>query len=413
MEKSLVNRIYKNFLGFIKKIQTNNENKEINQVSYFKHILEDLENDDEGYSQAEEATTLFDEALRLARQRANYSFNLKNIEDKLKDVKSFSKLTDEEVDKLKNLLDSFLSLKNERNSLMYQLTSFDKGLEHFADLKNDAKKYLPEILEAEKNQRLVRYDIGQLGGEKESLEDEAEMLKLAIRFLNKFNMIMVVVFVFAVVYVGYVFIMGNSEIFVPTSILVLLAIVLIALIKMFKRRSIVELKVNVKRRNRVISLLNKKNVVYVHYTNYLKFAYNKYKVNSAKSLEMNVEDYQNYKFTAGRVDSIRRIMYETESAIENFLKEKNIVTSRVFVEDFAQSVKVESKMEYYKTLETDKAEIEAILEELDKKQKEVMGVIENLIETDTTKDKLVSIMMHYYQNEIYNLFDTIDNEENN
>ena len=79
---------------------------------------------------------------------------------------------------------------------------------------------------------------------------------------------------------------------------------------LFRRHAYHELVLNNKKQKRAIELLNKKNVIYAYYTNFLKFEYDKYKVRNSTMLSSNLKDYDNYKHLVNRYDQISKILYQ-------------------------------------------------------------------------------------------------------
>jgi hypothetical protein len=415
LNKSFFGKTVKFMSRFLKKEELDEYDEEVEEVSQFDKLIDDLNEKDLVFEDAKQVSSLLEESLKIVKERTFLGTKLKTIEEKILEVECFAKLEKEEADKLKNLLNSFVALKKERNSLVYQLTSFDKNVSKMENLENDANESIDMIDDAEKKQRLLRYDIGQLQGEKISLEDEREMLKLAFKFVERFNIAMVTIFLIAIITLGYTSIFGGAQSWTIISVLILVAIALITAIKYFRIRITSELELNGKRQKRAIQLLNKKTTVYAYYTNFLNFTYKKYKVGSANTLKENIKDYSHYKFLAGRIDSIRRIMYETEGAIEKFLIEKNISSIKVHVEDFARTVNVDDQLELSKSLSKDKLEVETRLNKLDTRQVDIWQIVEDINKkfnkNDLTREDSIGLMIKYYENETNKILDTPYDED--
>ena len=376
--------------------------------STFDYLISDLTEADVGFKEAKEASILLDQSLTNSRKKTQLVAKLENIENKLEEVECFAQLNEEDGIKLKKMLDNFVALKKERNSLIYQVASFDKNLNDMETLHKDAIKFLKQIEEAEEKQRLLRYDIGQLKGEKESLEDEYHMLEVALNFVDKFNIVMVGILVFAIITLGYLSMFANKAIFLPTTICIMFSIILLAAIKYFKQRISFELKMNRRRQDKAIKLLNKKNVVYLHYSNFLKFSYNKYKASNSIVLKENIKDYTHYKFLTNRIDSIRKIFKDTENSIQNFLIDKNISKIKINIEEFSRTINIGDQVEYYKTLEIEKVKIESLLEEIDSNQTQIWSKIESLNEYDLSDEKIINVLIKYYENELSKIFQNFD-----
>ncbi len=399
-------------VGFFTKLFVKKK-EETEQVDFsrFSSFLYGLTEGTDVYAQIEETVILCDNALRTARQRVTLAKKIKVIDDTLAELECFNRLTEDETKKLKNMLESFVALTKERNVLLYQLTSFDRALGYMVDLVDDAENAMPQILNAEKNQRIFRQDIGQLEGEKTDLEYEREALEKGISFLSKFSLGCIAAFGLSAVYLGYTFILDKGSIFIPTTVIVLLTIAVATLIYVFRKRMVFELTMNIRKQRRLVEMLNKKSVVYAYYTNYLRFVYKKYKVTNSSMLRTTINDFEHYKHITSRIDSIRSILYETEARIEAFLKQKKIVNVKTTLEQFAKTINVEDKREYYNELIEKKAAFEAELLALDQTNAELFEKIEENNKNDISEEKLVNTMIKVYFDEVSRLMQTIDSSD--
>jgi len=194
---------------------------------------------------------------------------------------------------------------------------------------------------------------------------------------------------------AYLYIFNHSAIFFPMSLLVLSIMAVVTLLYLFRRRLTYELEVNRKKQLRAIEMLNKKSVVYAYYTNFLKYEYGKYKVKSAQMLETNLKDYHNYQHVTNRVDSIRKIMYETEAAIDTFLRDKNIAV-HTSLEKFARTVNIDDKKRYHNELSEEKRAIEVNLASLDAKHERIWDLLTELNEKDKSAEGIIDKIIQTY-----------------
>lgn len=392
---SFINRILDFFqLLFRRKERTD----EAIPYSKFRQIVDSMD-DTADYLVAD----LSEEALRIVRQRLSLIEKIQNMTEKMTEIECFDRLNDEDAAQLKNLLESFISLTKERNVLRYQLTDFDKSITHMESLETDADFAMPNILDAEKRSRMLRHDLSHLKGEKTELEYEQETLQNALAFINKFTYAVVGIFCFITIYLGYTYMFQGTTIFFAITILVLLAMVVIILLHFFRRRMRYELLMNLKKQQKAVDLLNKKGAVFAHYTNFLNYEYKKYKVRSASMLKTNLSEYNNYKHVANRIDSIRKIMYETQEQIEQFLRDKKINHIKSDIEQFVQTVNVDDKKQYYQELSREKAALEKNLSNLDARHEAIWDSLVTLNERDTTEEKIVEHVIQVYIDEVNKL----------
>ena len=193
---------------------------------------------------------------------------------------------------------------------------------------------------------------------------------------------------------------NEASIFFPLSVFILLLIFVFFILNIFRRRISIDLQMNVKKQRRAVEMLNKKNAVYAHYTNYLNFAYKKYKVKNSQMLNKNLKDLNNYKHLANRFDNIRSIMYQTETQIEEFLRAKKLGSVKSTVEQFARTVNIDNKREYYRELASEREIFEKNLADLEKRQEEVWESINAIGGNDASERQVLSRMLQAYQNEI-------------
>jgi len=399
------------FNNFINKVFYKEEKeKTVLDFSRFGHFLNELEEGTKEYAFIEENVKSCDSALRAAKKRITLSKKIKQMDVTLKELECFNSLNDEEAKRLKDMLESFLSLTKERNVLLYQLTSFESSVTYMESVLLDAENILPQFIEAEKNQRIFKYDISQLTGEKAALEDERISIENGISFMGMFSVGMVVAFSSVALFLGYLFLIDQRNIFMPTTVLVLLAMTVSVLVYTFRKRMTFELALNSKKQKKLIAILNKKTAVLAHYTNFINYVHKKYKITNSQALKTNMSEYEHYKHISRRIDSIRKIMYETESTIEKFLTEKNINNITNTLEQFAKTIDIEDKRAFYKELQGRKDRAEAELLSLDDQHVVLWNKIEANSKNDITKTHIVSDMIKVYFDDVAKMMDVISDE---
>ncbi|MDR1531258.1 MAG: hypothetical protein LBS62_03595 [Clostridiales bacterium] len=373
--------------------------------SRFKHFLTGLHYGSEEYINVAEVVYLCDEAYTIARQRLNLMARLSDTEAKINELDAFFKLDENEVSLLKELLARFVSLGRERSQLMYQLASFNPALRQMIDFGEDAERAVTHIQHAEKSQRLLRHDLGELEGEKLDLEYEKDKLNSGLDFINKFAVVAVTLFGAVSIYLAYKFMLSNGSIFIDLTVLVLLIIAAVATLHTFRRRMVRESRINTLKQRRAVELLNKKRVVYAYYTNFLDYEYKKYKVRNSQMLKANLKELANYKHVTMRIDAIRKIIYETESTLEKFLREKKINNTKFTIEQFANTVNIDDKIDYCKELAQHRLSLEKNLAELDGRHKEIWGRLEVLNKKNEPGEAVMNRVIQAYLDELNELME--------
>jgi hypothetical protein len=403
---------FRRFGGFLKNIFFRGRKSDSGFEAYskFKHFFEGMDHSDPLYPSVLQASSLCDDALRIAKRRIRLSSRLQNIDERLNELESFNNLTEDEIAELKRLLDRFLSLTKERSQLLHQLSDYDNSLIEMFNLEEDATVAMPQIKDAEKHQRALRQDIGYLQGEKEELIGERADMNRTLQFIHRFTLSMVGVFIFATLLLLYMYVYSGWDIFVTTSILILLVMAIVALLYFFRQRIRTDMRRNLRKQHRAVELLNKKNVVFAYYTNYLRYSYKKYKVKNSRMLETNLKDFGSYKFLANRIDVCRSLMYETEESIEHFMREKKLTGIKATIEGFAKTVNLDDKKRYYNEVLAQKTAVEKELSELDARHEEIWETLMKLNERDHSHNHIIETILTTYLEEAGKLFNTTAEE---
>jgi len=394
---SKISHFFKRLFGWRKKSV---EVSDQDVYSKFKSFYEELEKEDPRYLPMRHAATLCDDALRVATQRLKISSRLNIITTKLTELNAFINLTDEEIKELKRMLERFVSMASERSILLEKLTDYDSSLVSMEPLEEDARQAIPQIKDAEKHQRALRLDIGYLTGEKEELLFERADMQKSMTFIHKFTMGVVGAFFAILMVLAYMFFYTTVNIFIPTTVFVLLVMGFVTIINLFRFRVRRELRHNTRKQQRAVELLNKKSVVYAYYTNFLRYCYKKYKANNSRVLESNLNDLESYRHLANRIDTVRTLMYETETNIERFVREKKLGGVKSTIEGFAKTINLDDKRRRFNDYTVEKEGAEKSLIELDKRHEEIWATLTKLKELEPA----VSAVIDSYMTEAENLF---------
>lgn len=395
--------IFSKAVKFIGKVTSKKNLKKIDAIkktSKFEEFLNQINKDDELYPVVEKVAHLCDDAIVIAREKLVIADKLYVLDEEIKEIECYEKLTNEDIEEFKELLSRFISLTKDRNALRYQMTGFDKGLEKMERLEKDAKFIVDNTHDAERQQRFFKHDLAYLEGEKKDLEYQRENLINSQEFLYKLSIALVIIFAFITTILVFLHIFRGANVFFVTAIMCILVIIITSSIYVFKRYIKRELKLNIRKQHRAVELINKKRVVYAHYTNFLNYVYKKYNVRNSEKLRQNIKDYSNYKHVTTRFDAIRDMLYETESSIDNFLRAKGITNTAITTERFAKTVNIDDKRKYYSELTTQKEKLEVRLKELDEKHESIWNNLILLNEDDNKASDIIDNIIQKYIDEV-------------
>ena len=266
--------------------------------------------------------------------------------------------------------------------------------------------------DAEYNQRIFKQDIGYLQMEKEDLKEEQSKLVFGLNFIYKFSIAMLLLFGVGIIVLSLSNIFIKMTIFFSLSIIAILVICVISLVYFFRKKLTYELKINIKKQEKLVEILSKKNVLYSYYTNFLKYEYNKFQVRNSDMLASHIKEYDNYKHLTSRYDSIRNIMYQTQELLEKFLRNKKINMDEVSIEKFANTISIDDKIEYCKEINISKAEAEQKLKEVDEKHENLWKQVVDIGKKDWSGKEIIENLMNAYLREAEKINVEIDIDEN-
>ena len=424
----------KRFSNYIKSLFSRAKVEELTSSteysSWFKQFYEGIDINDPSYMSVRHASTLCDDALRVAKKRIRISKHLNFLNDRLVELEAFINLTEEEVTNFKKMLERTVTLASERSMLLEKLTDYDPSLVDIEPLADDARQVIPSIKDAEKHQRALRMDIGYLALEKDDLANEQATMQKSIELMHKVTIGGIVSFFFIGVALVFLLYFNVVNILVPTGIFIFLLAAFAVIISLFRYKSQSEVRLNQKKQQKAVELLNKKSIVFAYYTNFLRFCYNKYKARNSRTLENNLKDLDSYRYLANRIDTIRSLMYETETEIERFLREKKLGLIKSSVEGFAKTIDIDDKQRHFKEYSAEKELAEKTLEKLDKRHEEIWGILMDLNRNDEGDgvnkviDKYIDMADELYKKQdtpeedkyeprpVWKVFEMLENEEN-
>lgn len=405
---------YENKKTFIDKFLSLVGKNKLEQVktdsNQFSHFLSEVKKNTNQYNIVTSVVDLCNSSLNFYAKKMSLIDRIESINNRMVEIESFNNLTDEETDTLKKYLDRFAIISKEKNVLNEQLSSFPHNLSYLIELEEEAKQALPQIQDAENKQRILKNDLGQIEGEKADLEYEKIVAEKSLIFIYYFTAFLLFAFVLITSFITYSYLTIGNNVFYPTTVLICGVLFFMLALFVLRRRAKFELTLNIKKQKRAIELLNKKNIVYAYYTNFLNFEYQKYKVKSSENLIKNLKELNSYMYISNRYDNIRKIMYKIEEDIESFVKYKNLVPANTSVAKFSENIGLEHKKTYYKELETERQALENNLANLEGELDGIWNKIISYNNKDKSDDSIISrIIQHYYDiinsNTFYTNFD--------
>ena len=404
--------LFNKLINFFASLGSKVKRKELisGEISKFEEFVKAVDPKDPIYENVKKVAGLCDQAIKLAREKLMLDSKLQVLNSEIQEISYYENLTEEDIDHLKELVARYMGLSKDRNTMRYQIASFDKAIERMDKLEDDAKFVLDNVRDAEKKQRYFKNDLRHIEGEKVALNYERENLLNAQIFVQKLSMALVGLFLITALGITIFAVATRSNMFVPMAILVFMLLFIVPSIQYIKNRIINELKLNLRKQKKASELFNKKSVVYVHYTKFLNFVYKKYQVENAEKLDQNIKDHDHYRHILTRYDAIGKSLRNTEDQIDFFIREHGIKNTAATIEAFAKTMDIEDKKRYYNELKKEQERLTAHDKELEQKHNSIWNDLVVLNEEDK-KSQVIDFIIQRYIEEVSKLATTVRYEE--
>lgn len=348
------------------------------------------------YDDVRRASLLCEKALKIAGSRADLASKQQMLKDKLNELQKFEVMTDEEKTYITNVFKKYKDVTREKGSLRGQMSSFTKILDYLEPYEKDVAASIAAMDEAEDKQRRVKQDMNYLEGEKSELGFQKQSLEGTLVIIYRIAAGVTAAFTAIAAGLLYLYFSRGIEIFLYAFYCAVALIIITTLLYIYRRRVIFEDKLNVMLQIRAVELLNRKKVLYVHYTSFLNYEYKKYRVKSAYELKEVWKEYDYYKHVSARYDNIRNIGYAIEDEIADFLKRNGLSNTRTSVDNLSKILDFENNKRQYRRFSSQLEFVEAKLSRLEDEQKEAWDELIALKDRDVTKDKTIERMMNEY-----------------
>ncbi len=410
----------RSFFRTMLRLDQEGEEEEVLELNEFSEFLEDIPDyvEDEDYENIREITRLCTRSLNIIKSKMKLLANSRSIEREIHNTKYVADLSDEDVTKLKRQMDLFLNLSQENTRLMYQVTSFNKSVSELQGKSDLAVKALPEIEHSERQSKLIKSDIYLIESERSEIFDKYDKMNHALELIDKYSIVGFVAISAVMIFLIYLNVVNGVHVFFYVAFLMVVVIVGFGGMYIAKLKLRRNIKLNVKKQARAVELLNKKNAVLAHHTNFLNYEYKKFKAANSVSLRSNLQEYEQYKKVANRKTATRRALEESEADIKDFFKERGKSIPNISIEKFVGMIDIENKKMHYDRLVLERVKVEEEVERLDLEQEEIWEKVEYLQATiPVERNTIGDILKAYYSkldkvmNNYKDVFDTDEEYE--
>ncbi len=365
----------------------------------FVDFLEDVPDyvSDENYENIKEITLLCTRSIGVITQKMQLLSNSKSIEREIHNTKYISDLSDEDIDKLKKKIDLFLNLSRENTRLMYSVTSFNKAISELQGRTEQANQVLPEIEHSERQAKLLKNDIFLIESERSDIYASYDKMNNTIDIMDKASIASLILFTIITFVLVYLNVFKSVHVLFYLLILMTVLVLSIGSMYLVKLKLKKAIKINLKKQARAVTLLNRKNVVLAHHTNFLNYEYKRFNAQSSVNLRSNLQEFEEYKKVANRKSATRRSLEETEAELKDFFRERGKALPNISVEKFVDMIDIENKKMHYDRLVMERVKVEEEVEKLDLEQEELWEHIEYLQNiTPSERNIIGDIIKAYY-----------------
>lgn len=218
------------------------------------------------------------------------------VTDYLTDIQKIEEYLLVSRKELEDVARRYLNLQNVRQELKVNSTKMqDKDIRMMKQYEKEIESVLNSMVDAEKQNILIKKDMKYLEGEKDALEFQMEQETIFMERMKKTG------FYICVVMVLLLAIVGSLMTFYELELGILLILVVLAgaggIVWTYSRflQSSTQYNIFISKMNKAIGLLNKVKIKCVNCTNTLDYMYAKYQVKDAKELDFIVHQYQKMK----------------------------------------------------------------------------------------------------------------------
>ncbi|WP_105619412.1 DUF3784 domain-containing protein [Vallitalea okinawensis] len=308
------------------------------------------------------------------------------------DLKGLEKLSDEEEEQFSRAINSVRNAKVEKELVKKELNKIqlekvpDEFYHNFEDTLNELKK-------ADEKQRLAKSDMNYLEGEKGYLDYQKEKYEKLLRVMRYMGVTISILIGVAILVLAVLYTTFSESLIIPVVVLFAITLFSIVWIYIWKRNITYELKMNVKKQEKAMELLNKAKIKYARHTNYLNYAYNKYHVDNLNKLIRLWEDFKLFKSTNVQYLELRKYETSVLTNIETIFLKYNIIEDEYLLNECDKIINKQERIVFIKSLEDSVKESNKRLKQNKNEQSKYWQIIYRLKNRDLAMaDKIDKII---------------------
>jgi len=262
---------------------------------------------------------IFQELNDIKRKNQRLSKYLERIQRQKKDLEKYKSLTTEDHEKVTKLLGQYKNIVEQRRLMEGRLIRNNPALRIIQTHEKEVPELIQEIRRTENNQHLAKRDIVYLEDEKNYLYNYRESLITGYKALKFITIGLVAILGVAGTIILTMIQTLRENTFVISSIISIIALLIVFAILIFKRRIEYELGKNETMQQKTIRFLNRVKMRYFHHANYLNFQYDKLGITNADQLQGQYNRYLKNKNNEVYYKNMNNQLDEIENSVFDIL----------------------------------------------------------------------------------------------
>lgn len=319
---------------------------------------------------------------------------LKSIE-LLDQLKKYEGIEEKDIIDIEDLMDKYMTLGRERETLKSDLLLNEKKYENFRKYEDTIETSIKEIRSLEDDKERLDNDLKYLKAEQGALKFEEEKVLKQFKTIERlFYVILLSVCVLIVVFSGLYFLFGGV-IVLPSTIVAILVIFWLMGVFMVESDLKLEQEKNKIKQEKIVKMINKVKIKIVNAEATLITLYKKFEVNSSAALKNKWDIYKQIKNKRLQYNEVFTDYFDIYEQIERILNKYHIR----FDDEMSVLKELTDKKEKMRLKEDTERDIivsKKKIEKYESEQKEIIAKLETIRKEDTSETKSVTRIIDAY-----------------
>lgn len=305
-------------------------------------------------------------------------------------IQQIEKMNKKQLAEFENCANNYIAIKNDKVEYVDRIKGAGQQFDYLQDYEENIDDVIKNLKSVEQRQRDVKNDITYIEGEKGDLLYGKERLIKAQKFVKILMIGLLTIFAFSALILSVVYTNNDVDIFIPSTIMIVVIGFFSLWIYIFRRYVIHEIKKNNILMQRAVELLNKVKLKYVNNEQFLAYEYNKYKVKSGDMLEDRWKQFQQNKKDKSNIHKISGNIIILEDDIERVLKKHDIQSINYILDNIDIYLNKDNRYTGMENIKQDKKTLKNTLEQYNNEIQLITKILIDVRNNDTTNEKAIT-----------------------